>query len=361
MDSVQLFQNSILIALAIVLLTMSGIMYRKWRNNTYLILTGTSILTVISTVGMLMVSNKFSSLYMFFMSLFQCSFVLIQIVLFRLYYTKREDKLYIHMIATGMSVMTVAGSLFLPIEMSSLLICFITIALVAYSIFKLFPEVGMRLKNLIVLILYAIQVILQFAGSIIKSDIVLTLSVFLLIIVVYLVFMMIFERVIEIMQAATYTSTRDEITGLFTRKHFNQQASQALVRGHANGVIYIRLDRNEGKGADSKEDETLRRLGRIVHNNMDGVGLSCRYDQDEIAILITKSSITLERLSDLIRTRAEIEVSSPITIGYMNIIAGVSLEQLIHDAKEAVAQARIKGVSKIVEINQSRVLSDSWG
>lgn len=346
-----------LIAINIVLFIVSGLMYLQWRNQTYLKLLGASLLTVLSSIGMLCLSLKVTSFYMFFVAMYTLGYIIMQIGLFRLYYTKRVDKLYLHLAGTATVVLIAAMSLFLPVEMSGLLLFLVVTALSAYSTFKLFPEPAVKLRNLTVLILYLLNIVMLLIGVISKSNSFTTIGLLFCVGSAFTVFVMVFERVMNLMQAATYTSTRDEVTGLFTRKHFLSQANQAILQKNALGVLYIEINQSQISEHISYE-ELIRRAGKAVSRFTDGIGFSGRYEDQGIVVMITKSSVPLQEVANSLRMRIEVEISESLNVGYIDIKTGTEVIELINEAKEGANRTQKNGVFKVHDLNQSKILSD---
>lgn len=359
--SVQLVLYSFVLALMVVLLTMGGMMYFRWRTQLYLTLFGAFLLGLLASIGMFALPNKFSAFYMFFLSLHTCSFILVQISLFRFLFNKRNDKLYGHLIGTAMTLLTAAISIFLPPQMTNLLLLFIMGGVTGYSIFKLFPEVGMKPRNVSALACYFVYIVINTAAAMSKMDSLLAVGLVFNTIALLMIFVGLFERVIEIMQAAAYTSTRDEITGLYTRKHFIQQANQHLLRGHAHGLIYILIDFTKEKNTQGSLslDDRFREIGPKIHKYIDRFGISCRYEQEGIALIITKSAMELVNLCDSIKMNIEGEIPNTIAVGFMNIEEGVPLEQLLQGARQGAVRAQTNGLDKMFDLSQSRILSDN--
>jgi len=359
LDQLQLMLYTLQVAWMGVLLAMGGMMYFRWRSQFYLILFSSTGLGLLSSIAMLSLPNKFSTFYMFFLSLLTCSVVLIQLAVYRILYTKRQEKLYIHLAGTGLTLITAAGSLMLPPEMASLLLVFIVGAVTMYSLFKLFPEAGTKMKNTIALASYFVHILLYTVAAITKMEAILLSSLAFLAVFLLLTFMQLFERVIEIMQAAAYTSTRDEVTGFYTRKHFIQQANQALLRRQVYGVVYILFDFSQDKDyRNGQAEEIFRKMGPVVQKYTDRFGFSCRYEQDGVAVIINKSSMDLKNLTDSLKLNLSAEVTYSFSIGYMNITGEDKLEELLLGAKQGALRTKEHGMDKMFDINQSRILMD---
>ncbi|MEF2964217.1 hypothetical protein V3851_00115 [Paenibacillus sp. M1] len=358
MERFQALQDGLVIGMSLVLFLMSGLMYLKWRNQLYLNFTGAALLAMVSSFGMAVFSHELNVLFLFFASLFTCGFIMQQINSFRLFYSKREDKLYIHLGATFLTVMTAAASLFLPPEMPPLLLLMAVAGLGFYCVFKLFADDGMKLRNTISLGLYGVYVLCLFVWAITKVHRLLLFGNLFLILSLLAMFALLFERIVGMMQAATYTSTRDEISGLFTRKHFVQQAQQWLNRKQAYGMIYIEMDAGRDN-INLSNDEIVKNLGAAIRKYTAEYGISGRYVPDGFIVLVTKPSVEIGDLAERIRMRLEAELPESIFTGCMLIREETDPEQVIQEAQKSAQRSRMNRMDKIYSLDQSKVLTDS--
>ncbi|WP_211023050.1 hypothetical protein [Paenibacillus sp. Marseille-P2973] len=356
MDHFQALQDGLAIGMSLVLFLMTGLMYFRWKNRLYLNFTGAALLAAISSMGMAIFSHRPNAIYLFFVSLFTCGFVMQQINSFRLFHTKRDDKLYFHLGATFLSVLTAAASLFLPLEMTSLLLLLIVSGLGFYCVFKLFEDSAMRMRNSLTIGLFAVYVLCLFIWGITKVHRLLLFGNLFLILSLLVMFTLLFERIVGIMQAATYTSTRDEISGLFTRKHFMQQAQFSLNRKQARGLIYIDIALEEV--AQTSEDNLIKNVGTVIRKYTSEYGFSGRYHQGGITVLITKPDVEIGDLAERIRMRLETELPGGVFTGIMLIGDEADLERVIEEAKKSAERSRLNGMNKVYGLEQSRILTD---
>ncbi|MFJ2047211.1 hypothetical protein ACIOBL_26785 [Paenibacillus taichungensis] len=354
MGNLERFIFGSMLSINIVLFIIGFLMYRKWRNPTYMKFFGAFALMLLANVGMILMPQKLMAAYMFFLSLYAAGIVLTQIGIFRLYYNKRTDKLYVHMGGTAITLVSAAMSLFLPIQMSSFLLFLSVVGVTLYTLVKIFPEVGVNPKYFIVTILFAMQMLLHLTGAFTGYEMLAEISLVFSVFASFIVFTMVFEKIIGVMQAATYTSTRDEVTGLFTQKHFIHQANQALARGKTVGVLYIEIQNSP----HISEEESFKRAGRAVGRALEGSGFAGRYQGEAIVALITSSNIPLAELSNSIRMKIDVEASSTVLIGYIDIKPEFTLEDHILEAKEGAVRTKQNGLNRIFDLDQSKILAD---
>ncbi|BFH60126.1 GGDEF domain-containing protein [Paenibacillus azoreducens] len=357
MERFQALQDGLIIGISLILLLMCALMYLRWKTQLYLNFSGAALLGVFATIGLASFSDKPGVVYMFFASLFTCGLIMQQINSFRLFYHKRTDRLYVHLGTAFLTVLAAAASLFLPTEMSSLLILLIVALLGCYSALKLFSE-NERLRNTLAIALYSVYALCLFVWAMTKVERLLLFGNLFLIFSLLVMFGLLFERIVGIMQAATFTSTHDEITGLLTRKHFMQQAHQWINRKQAFGIIYIDIAVNSD-GTGLLNDVLLKNLGIAIMKYTEGFGISGRYAPNGFAVLVTKPDVEIGDLSDRIRMRLEFEAPGSIFTGHMLLIEDNELEHVIHEAAQLAERSRKHGLDKIHGLEQSRILSDS--
>ncbi len=354
MIDLERFTSGFLLSVNSILFIVGLFMYRKWRNPTYLKFLAAFSLMLFSNIGMSLMSAKLVNFNMFFMSLYATGLVVTQIALFRLYY-KSTDKLYAHLGGTAVTLITAAMSLFLPVQMSSFLLFLAVVGVTLFTLVKLFPNVGVNPKYFMVTVLFSLQYLLHLAGAFTGYEFLAELTVIFSIFASFIVFLMIFEKIIGVMQAATYTSTRDEITGLFTQKHFIHQANQALTSGKTIGVLYIEF---QNASTHISEEESYRRAGRAIGRALDGLGFAGRYQNNTMIALVTSAKMPLSELVNAIKMKIDVEASTTVLVGYMDAKPGMALDDLISEAREGAVRTKQHGLNKIFDLDQSKILAD---
>lgn len=162
-----------------------------------------------------------------------------------------------------------------------------------------------------------------------------------------------------------WQSEHDSLTRLYNYQHVRKLGEEAFVRARAAGrpfsAIVADIDLfkqvNDGFG-HAAGDEALRSLGAWISEVVGEQGIAGRSGGDEFTILLEADAAEAEAL--LRRLRARIE---PITVFgrtfEFNISAGIcqddggtaTLEQLIHDADQALYRAKHDGRGRVVCAN----------
>lgn len=174
---------------------------------------------------------------------------------------------------------------------------------------------------------------------------------FLLLAFYYLFAIMLFSRVIELLQSVTYSSITDGLTGLYNRKYFNSRVAHFVSQNIPVSVIFSDIDNfkklNDTKG-HHMGDEMLKLVAGIMKEESIGIGLPGRYGGEEIVFLVADPSVDVAQLAEKIRRRIEIESIVTASIGYSTYVPGLSVEELVKQADEAMYRAKTTGKNKVV-------------
>ncbi|MFB6367779.1 GGDEF domain-containing protein [Paenibacillus elgii] len=164
-------------------------------------------------------------------------------------------------------------------------------------------------------------------------------------------FLFIFERVIEIMQAIYNSSITDGLTKLYNRKYFYNHVTQYVQQRAPVSVIFSDIDNfkklNDTKG-HHMGDQVLKQVAQIVKEETDESGICGRYGGEEIVVLVTNLEVDAAGLSERIRSRVETETMVTLSMGYSMFKKGVNAEELIKQADEAMYRAKTTGKNKVV-------------
>lgn len=166
-------------------------------------------------------------------------------------------------------------------------------------------------------------------------------------------FLFIFERIIEIMQAIYNSSIKDELTKLYNRKYFYQRVNQHVQMREPVSVIFIDIDNfkklNDTKG-HHMGDEVLKQVSHIVREEAEEIGICGRYGGEEIVVLIVEPEADPGAVAERIRARVEAETIVTVSMGSSKLRKGQTADDLIKQADEAMYQAKTSGKNKIVAL-----------
>jgi len=173
---------------------------------------------------------------------------------------------------------------------------------------------------------------------------------FLPVVFFFIVFLFIFERVLELMQAVYHSSITDGLTGLYNRRFFMRRVQQYLQAGVPISVIFTDIDNfkklNDTKG-HQQGDEALRRVASIAADVAEEIGLAGRYGGEEIVLVVTEAKIDPAAVAERLRARVEAEAGVTISVGYAKARKGVTAEQLTKQADEAMYVSKKSGKNRV--------------
>lgn len=157
-------------------------------------------------------------------------------------------------------------------------------------------------------------------------------------------------------------SNIDKLTGLYTRKYFENEINKILDDANLNeenfAILMADIDRfkniNDSYG-HRKGDEVLRQIGNILNNSVRSTDLACRYGGEEFIIILKNTTESqAKKIGEKIRKNIEsiqiAKIEEPITISI-----GISMfpnhsqfkEELIEKADQALYEAKEKGRNSV--------------
>ncbi|TXK85986.1 GGDEF domain-containing protein [Paenibacillus sp. N3.4] len=168
----------------------------------------------------------------------------------------------------------------------------------------------------------------------------------------FLLFMLLFERVVELMQAIYNSSITDGLTRLFNRKFFYNRVTQHVQRHLPVYILFSDIDNfkklNDTKG-HQMGDDVLKQVAQIMKEEAEDCGIAGRYGGEEMVVMVTDPSVKMDAFAERIRSRIEKETIVTASIGYSKYKNGVSAEELIKQADQAMYKAKTSGKNKVVK------------
>jgi diguanylate cyclase (GGDEF)-like protein len=167
----------------------------------------------------------------------------------------------------------------------------------------------------------------------------------------FLLFLLLFERVVELIQAIYNSSITDGLTQLYNRKFFSSRVFQYVQRQLPIAILFSDIDNfkklNDTKG-HQMGDNVLKQVASIMKEECEDCGLAGRYGGEEIVMLITDPTVNIEAFAERLRKRVEEETIVTVSVGYSLLQKGFTAEQLIKQADEAMYLAKTNGKNKVV-------------
>ena len=163
----------------------------------------------------------------------------------------------------------------------------------------------------------------------------------------------------EVRRLAIY----DSLTGLFTRWYFYIRFSEEFKRSKRDNrplaVLYMDIDdfkKINDRYGHLEGDEVLRRVGRVIKQNVRTVDMPARYGGEEMVVMLTGSSIEdAAMVAERLRKKIKEEFSEkPYKVSVSVGVAGIpeldvsSPDRLIEMADIAMYHAKRTGKDKVV-------------
>ncbi|MEC0229228.1 MULTISPECIES: GGDEF domain-containing protein [Paenibacillus] len=168
----------------------------------------------------------------------------------------------------------------------------------------------------------------------------------------FLLFMLLFDRVVELMQAIYNSSITDGLTRLFNRKFFYTRVTQHVQRHLPVYILFSDIDNfkklNDTQG-HQMGDDVLKQVAQIMKEEAEDCGIAGRYGGEEMVVMVTDPSVKMDAFAERVRSRIEKETIVTASIGYSKYKNGLSAEELIKQADEAMYKAKTSGKNKVVK------------
>lgn len=161
-------------------------------------------------------------------------------------------------------------------------------------------------------------------------------------------------------------SIRDELTGLYNRRFFVEQADQLLSRAHRYGepltLIFIDMDNFKQVNdhfSHTVGDQTLQKVAELMSDTARGSDLTARLGGDEFVVVFPNTPISrAKHLCERLRAKLESYDWTPLLGGSMvpTMSIGVAeaqkddtVEMLIDRADANLHKAKLEGRNQVIE------------
>ncbi|MEK0314512.1 GGDEF domain-containing protein [Cohnella sp. 56] len=170
-------------------------------------------------------------------------------------------------------------------------------------------------------------------------------------------FMILFERVVELLQSAYRSSITDGLTGLYNRRFFTGRLEKTLESAGPGGVgaIFCDIDNfkklNDTQGHQAA-DSVLKQAAVILMEETEGIGLAGRYGGEELVAYVHAVEGEPAAVAERIRARIAKETVVTASIGYALSRPGLNAEQLMKHADQAMYLSKHAGKNRVTSFEQ---------
>jgi diguanylate cyclase (GGDEF)-like protein len=165
-----------------------------------------------------------------------------------------------------------------------------------------------------------------------------------------ILFLFLFERVVEILQAVYHSSITDGLTGLYNRSFILKRVDLYAARNLKIGVIFTDIDNfkklNDTQG-HQVGDEKLKLVANILKEEAEDIGIAGRYGGEEMVVLVTDPRVKIGALAEKIRRRVEAETGVTVSVGWAALRSGMDGQTLVKRADEAMYVSKTTGKNKV--------------
>jgi len=173
-----------------------------------------------------------------------------------------------------------------------------------------------------------------------------------------LLFFILFRRTLERMQSVYISSIKDGLTGLYNRRHFLKKTSRYAGHGLPVSILFCDIDNfkklNDTHGHHAA-DEALKRVAAILSEEVSGFGAAGRYGGEELVASIARPGADPAAIAETFRQRVERETIVTVSVGVCPAGEGLSVEEAVRRADEAMYVSKSTGKNKVTVHRPSAV------
>ncbi|MFC5649436.1 GGDEF domain-containing protein [Paenibacillus solisilvae] len=381
----QIFASACVITILLLMLFMSVRLYKSYRRNkTHRMLIFT--LPVVLLQNAALISLTFPSMshspYLYLIHSFTglLSFIIINFVFMKLYTPPsiRLKGMPFLLMLIGLVLITAAQIAFTPDILNQpisqeglelLAVDFYGLVL-NFAILLNLRGIEQRFSYSASLIVYFVYQLSRLADSYVfhgKVPMLVILSHLLPVVYYTLLFLLLFEWVLDRLLLTFQSSITDGLTSLYNRRHFHKKAEQMLRQTNRIAIIFCDIDNfkklNDTQG-HHKADGVLKQVADIIREETAGIGAAGRYGGEELLGLVAAPGIKPEEVAETIRNRVEKETMVTISVGVSVSRDGIAIEEVIKQADEMMYKSKTSGKNRVslhpsMQRSRSRSSEDS--
>lgn len=368
-----IYSDGTVIVLLILMLAVSLRLYLSRRKNAYISFTLSLVVLIFQhavPVSMELGALPDSLVMQYFYQLLQVTaFILIHMGVYQLYNrTRRKDYWMMTGFLAAAGILFAAGYPSDEIEETSRqeqLLLFV--GLDVYLLFLIFaafflipPYIGQTGKFRFSLAVYFLFHVCHLINRYVPNDYTVFYAALenVLPLAYYgILFLFLFERVVEIMQAVYHSSITDGLTGVYNRKYLIRRIHQYAAHRIKISLIFVDIDNfkklNDTQGHQTG-DEMLRKVAAILREEAEDIGMAGRYGGEELVLLVTDLRVKVKELAEKIRKRVHEETIVTVSVGYATLRGNMSGETLIKHADAAMYHSKTTGKNKVTGYHELR-------
>ncbi|MGM1046949.1 MAG: GGDEF domain-containing protein [Bacillota bacterium] len=350
--------------LAVLMLIMCLLMYSKQRKKAYIYMAAAFFF--IMTYESLNIHQAFSgrawqpsgtgmrSLQLF-------SFILLNLSVLLLYRRTRK----VHYGLPAITAVMLLTPLFLPSSINpvwpDLYLTVIEWFVIYLSFSKIAPRIGQRFKYSLGLFIYSIwasiHIIYKYLSRGDEPGLLLQISAVLPLVFYSIIFFILFQRIIELMQSIYRSSITDGLTGLYNRRYFMKHLNHYVSNGTKISAIFCDIDNfkmlNDTQG-HAHADEVLQQVATIMEEELDGIGITGRYGGEELVAIVARKGSKVSQVAENIRFRISEETIVTVSVGYSTLRKGVTADNLMKQADQAMYHSKSNGKNRVTDYRSIR-------
>jgi diguanylate cyclase (GGDEF)-like protein len=224
------------------------------------------------------------------------------------------------------------------------------------------PRIGQPKKYVAGLFMYLLWLGYLWLGNDIpeeagRSNTVLYMS-FLPLLYYTTLFLILFERIVELLQRIYRSSITDGLTGLYNRKYFSGRLRRYMDQGIRVSVIFCDIDNfkklNDTQG-HARADEVLKQVAQIMEDELDEIGLTGRYGGEELVAMVVDRRAKVGHVAERIRERVAEESIVTISVGYSTVKKEMNPDELVKQADQAMYISKTTGKNKVTAYKAAEV------
>ena len=346
------FPLSFLAGATVAFSFLAFLLFRRWRTFNYLFLAGSAAAAGILSLVIFSVSFFGSgsvALRAFYFTLSGLMFLLLHAasMLFLRRYEIR--KMYFHAAAAG--IVLIGGIALFASLTAGLLIQLSGLAI--FMVLSFVKDSQRRLLLVLACAFFAAGHLAIFADFYVQK--ILFVGLVLHTIAFLCLQFMFYVWIVGMLEAASFSAVVDGLTGCYTKNYFMKKVREAIQEGNAYALIFSDIDNfkqlNDTQGHQTG-DEILKLVARTMRDVIEDAGIVGRYGGEEIVALITDPIADPGELAEAFR--AKVEENSPavfpvtVSVGYTIYEPGLSMDQFVHQADEAMYKAKKRGKNRVV-------------